>query len=97
VYSACIADGVRYHTVDREEKRKTRNSGIITKGSHDREIIEFYGQLRSIVELRYNSSGGIHCSVVLFRCDWFELGSKKNIDSFVKYDGHFKSINTARC
>nr|XP_045088019.1 uncharacterized protein LOC123495193 [Aegilops tauschii subsp. strangulata] len=43
VYSACIADGVRYHTVDREEKRKTQNSGIITEGSHDREIIDFYG------------------------------------------------------
>ena len=97
VYSACIADGVRYHTVDREEKRKTHNSGIVTEGSHDGEIIDFYGQLRSIVELQYNSSGGIHRSVVLFRCDWFELGSKKRRDSFVKYDGHFKSINTARC
>ena len=74
VYSACIADGVRYHTVDREEKRKTQNSGIITEGSHDGEIIDFYGQLRSIVELLYNSSGGIHRSVVLFCCKWFELG-----------------------
>ena len=69
VYSACIADGVRYHTVDHEEKRKTQNSGIVTEGSHDGEIIDFYGQLRSIVELQYNSSGGIHRSVVLFRCD----------------------------
>ena len=97
VYSACIADGVRYHTVDHEEKRKTQNSGTVTEGSHDGEIIDFYGQLRSIVELQYNSSGGIHRSVVLFCCDWFELGSKKKRDSFVKYDGHFKSINTARC
>ncbi|XP_073353738.1 uncharacterized protein [Aegilops tauschii subsp. strangulata] len=97
VYSSCIADGVQYHTVDREEKGKTQNSGIVTEGSHDREIIDFYGQLRSILELQYNSSGGIHRSVVLFRCDWFELGSKKKRDSFVKYDGHFKSINTARC
>jgi hypothetical protein len=23
--------------------------------------------------LQYNSSGGVHRSVVLFRCDWFEL------------------------
>nr|XP_040254317.1 uncharacterized protein LOC120972841 [Aegilops tauschii subsp. strangulata] len=43
VYSACIADGVRYHTVNREEKRKTQNSGIVIEGSHDREIIDFYG------------------------------------------------------
>ena len=44
VYSACITDGVRYHTVDREEKRNTQNSGIVTEGSHDREIIDYYGQ-----------------------------------------------------
>ena len=43
VYLVCIDDGVRYHTVDREEKRKTQNSGIVTEGSHDREIIDFYG------------------------------------------------------
>ena len=51
VYSSCIADGVQYHTVDREEKGKTQNSGIVTEGSHDREIIDFDGQLRSILEL----------------------------------------------
>ena len=43
VYSACIADGVRYHAIDHEEKRKTQNSGIVTEGSHDHEIIDFYG------------------------------------------------------
>ena len=44
VYLECIADGVRYHTIYRKEKRKTQNSGIVTEGSHDREIIDYYGQ-----------------------------------------------------
>ena len=66
LYSGCIADGVRYHTIGREKDRKAQNSGIITEGGHDGEEIDFYGQLRSVIELQYNSSGGIHHSVVLF-------------------------------
>ena len=93
VYSGCVVDGVRYHTVDRERNRKTQNSGIVSEGEHENEFIDFYGQLRNIIELRYNSSGGVDRSVVLFRCDWFDLGGKKPgiID-----DGHFKTINTGR-
>ena len=94
VFSACIVDGVRYHTVDREKNRKTQNSGILTEGTHDGDDIEFYGQLRSIIRLQYNSSGGVHRSVVLFSCDWFDLGGKKKTG--VRDDGYFKSINTER-
>jgi hypothetical protein len=50
LYSACIADGVRYHTVDHEKNRKTQNSGIVSKGDHDGEEIDFYGQLTSIIK-----------------------------------------------
>ena len=50
--------------------------------------------LKSIISLQYNSSGGVHRSVILFRCDWFDLGSKKNPG--LKDDGHFKTINTGR-
>jgi hypothetical protein len=95
LYSACIVDGVRYHTIDRERNRKTQNSGIVSEGEHDGELIDFYGQLKGIIKLQYNSSGGIHRSVVLFRCDWFDLGGKKKIG--IKNDGHFTSINTGRC
>jgi hypothetical protein len=94
IYSACVVDGVRYHTLDREKYRKTQNSGIVSEGEHDGEDIDFYGQLRRIIKLQYNSSGGIHRSVILFRCDWFDLGGKK---TGVKDDGYFKSINTGRC
>ena len=51
IYSACVADGVRYHTVDREKNRNTQNSGIVAEGDHEDTIIDFYGQLRSIIKL----------------------------------------------
>jgi len=95
LYSACIVDGVRYHTVDREKNRKTQNSGVVTEGEHKGEVIDFYGQLKSIIKLQYNSTLGIHRSVLLFRCDWFDLGGKKKTG--LRDDGHFKSINTGRC
>ncbi|KAK1610453.1 hypothetical protein QYE76_045348 [Lolium multiflorum] len=84
---------VRYHTVDREKNRKTQNSGIVSEGDHDGNSIDFFGQLKSIIRLQYNSSGGVHRSVVLFRCDWFDLGGRKpGLDD----DGHFKSVNTEK-
>ena len=95
LYSACIVDSVRYHTVDREKNRNTQNSGIVAEGDHDGEEMDFYGQLKSIIRLQYNSSRGVHRSVVLFRCDWFDLGGRKKTG--IQDDGHFKSINTRRC
>lgn len=93
LYSACVVDSVRYHTVDREKNRKTQNSGIVSEGDHDGNSIDFFGQLKSIIRLQYNSSGGVHRSVVLFRCDWFDLGGRKpGLDD----DGHFKSVNTEK-
>ena len=51
LYSACVVDGVRYHTVDREKNRNTQNSGIISEGEHEKEIIDFFGQLKSVIKL----------------------------------------------
>ncbi|XP_071683434.1 uncharacterized protein [Lolium perenne] len=93
LYSACFVDSVRYHTVDRKKNKKTQNSGIVSEGDHDGNSIDFFGQLKSIIRLQYNSSGGVHRSVVLFRCDWFDLGGRKpGFDD----DGHFKSVNTEK-
>ena len=32
IFSGCIVDGVRYHTVDRESSRRTQNSGAWLRG-----------------------------------------------------------------
>ncbi|CAN6222944.1 unnamed protein product [Urochloa humidicola] len=94
IYSGCLVDGVRYHTLDREKNRRTQNSGVMAEGSHDEDYIDFYGQLKEIIELQYNSDLSVSRTVVLFRCDWFDTNSKK---SRMKDDGFFKSINHGRC
>ncbi|EEC84281.1 hypothetical protein OsI_30752 [Oryza sativa Indica Group] len=88
--ASCIVNGVRYSTVDREKYLQTQNSGVMVDGTHEGDNIEFYGVLREILELQYNSDLDIYRSVVLFRCDWFnQVGKTRG----VRDDGHFKSIN----
>jgi hypothetical protein len=94
IYSACIVDGVRYHTIDREKNRRTQNSGVMVEGTHNSEDIEFYGSLREIIQLQYNADKSGHRSVVIFRCDWFDTESKKGR---IKDDRLFKSINHSIC
>ncbi|KAI8562910.1 hypothetical protein RHMOL_Rhmol03G0072200 [Rhododendron molle] len=40
--SGCIVNGTRFHTRDRERLRITQNSGIVVKGEHRSEVIDFY-------------------------------------------------------
>lgn len=94
LFSGCLVDGVRYHTLDRESSRQTQNSGVMVEGSHNGEDIDFYGQLKEIIQLQYNSDSNSQRTVVLFQCDWFDTCSKK---SRIKYDGHFESISHGSC
>jgi len=89
LFSACLVNGVRYHTVDREKNRRTQNSGVMVEGTHDGENVEFYGSLEEIIELRYNLDSGDQRTVVLFRCHWYDTNIKK---ARMKDDGFFKSI-----
>ena len=41
-YSACIVNGVRFHTKDREAHCQIQNSGLVVEGEHDGEIIDFF-------------------------------------------------------
>ena len=86
-YSSCIVNGVRFNTVDRDKNRKTQNSGVMTQGTHNGQLIDFFGTLKEIVQLEYNND---ERSVVLFKCDWYKLDGKK---TELKDDGFFKSIN----
>jgi hypothetical protein len=36
-YSSCIVNGVRFNTLDRDKHRKTQNSGVMTRGTHNGE------------------------------------------------------------
>lgn len=94
IFSGCIVDGVQYHTVDRESSRRTQNSGVMVEGSHNEEDIDFYGQLKEVIQLQYNSDANSQRTVVLFKCDWFDTCSKK---SRMKNDGYFKSISHGNC
>jgi hypothetical protein len=94
IHHACIVGGVRYHIKAREANRKTQNSGIMTIGSHkDITEIEFYGSLRDIIEMRYNSGLDRDRTIVLFQVDWYDLeGTKK--EPKITNDGYFTSVNT---
>jgi hypothetical protein len=88
--SACKVNGVRYSTVDREKYLLTQNSGVLTEGSHNEIDVDFYGVLKEVIELEYNSNFQVRRTVVLFRCDWFNLEGKTG---GLRGDGHFESIN----
>jgi len=87
---ACGVNEVRYSTVAREQHLKTRNSDIMAKETHRGKTIEFYGVLKEVIELQYNSNLR-HCRlVVLFRCDWY---NQEGMTVDIRDDRHFKSIN----
>ena len=70
LWASCSVSGVRYNTTDRERHRQTQNSGVLVDGTHNGVPTEFYGQLKEIVELSYNSDLEFIRTVVLFRCEW---------------------------
>ncbi|KAL5573251.1 hypothetical protein UlMin_022848 [Ulmus minor] len=64
-YQACIVNGVRFVTHDRDVRLRTQNSGVSVPGTGQE---MFYGQLQQILEFSYLNG----FSVVLFRCKWFK-------------------------
>jgi hypothetical protein len=62
----------------------------MTEGSHNGSDIDFYGVLKEVIELEYNSNFQVRRTVVLFRCDWFNQDGKSRGP---RDDGHFKAIN----
>ena len=90
-YTACIINGVRYHTLAREEHRKTQNSTIKCAGTHNDDTIDFYGTIIDIIELSYSKNSKGHRTVILLRCEWYNLEGKTYQ---LKDDGYFKSINS---
>lgn len=89
-YTACIINGVRFHTLARDEHRNTQNSTIKSAGTHGDDTIDFYGTITDIIELSYSKNNKGRRTVILLRCEWYNLEGRTYQ---MKDDGYFKSIN----
>ena len=85
LYSACISNGVRFHSKDRDSSHKCQNSGLVVEGEHERQTINFYGYLNRVWEMHYI----LGHRVVLFQCEWFNTGSNRTLHT----DTHCTSID----
>ena len=65
--SGFIINGIRFHTISREERRKTQNSSVVNKSEVGG--ADYFGKIRDIIELNYYGS----FKVVLFKCDWVDV------------------------
>lgn len=86
LYSGCISNGVRFHTKDLENRRRSQNSGVVVEGDHGGQTHDFYGFLCTVLEMKYM----FNHQVVLFQCEWFDTGSSKTICT----DAHCTVIDT---
>ena len=66
-FSSFIINGIRFHTIAREERRKTQNSGVVNTSEVGG--VDYFGKIRDIIELNYYGS----FKVVLFKCDWVNI------------------------
>jgi len=92
VCAACNINGVRYSTVDYEKSLCKQNSGVMTAVTHEGQLVEFYSVHKEVIQLLYNSSVQSHRTVVLPRCDRYNLAGNMKFAG-IDDDGHFKSIN----
>ena len=77
-HRAYIVNGIRFSNVARDSNKRTRNSGVMTEGEHDRKVIDFYGTLKEIIQLDYNSNDNSDGrSVILFKCDCLNLMERR--------------------
>ena len=75
-YNGFIINGFKFHTKERENFRRTQNSGV----SVEVDGKTYYGVLKDIYELDYYGC----FKVVLFRCDWVDINTPRGL----KYDSN---------
>ena len=85
LYSGCISNGVRFHIKDRDNRRRTQNSGLVVEGEYNGESLEFYGSLGRVWVLYYMMG----YKVVLFHCEWYDSGHSRTCVT----DAHVTSID----
>ncbi|XP_075086291.1 uncharacterized protein LOC142168999 [Nicotiana tabacum] len=83
-YAAYFINGYRFHTIERDSRCKTQNSGVTLSAttdsfasSRDQNPIdgEVIYSIQDIIEIDYWGC----FSVVLFRCDWFQDPVEKDV------------------
>ncbi|CAN1145105.1 hypothetical protein LINPERHAP2_LOCUS14509 [Linum perenne] len=70
-FNGYITKGIRFHTKEKEESRKSQNSGVVvvSETSTSQDDIEYFGKINDIIELNYYE----RFRVVLFKCDWVDV------------------------
>ncbi|KAK9105025.1 hypothetical protein Scep_021869 [Stephania cephalantha] len=86
-YTGCVINGIRFHTKEREKCLRTQNSGVVVPGIHQSNEVHFYGVLKDIIEVSYCLGN----RVLLFKCDWWDVGNSK---TGIRKDKYFTSVNT---
>lgn len=86
-----MVNGYRFHTKDRERERKTQNSGIVVKGQHGNNIIDFYGVINEIIEVKYWLGKK---RVLIFKCDWWKVDDVSGMQ--IDKDWGITSVNSSR-
>ncbi|XP_016199365.1 uncharacterized protein LOC107640353 [Arachis ipaensis] len=92
-YLGYFINGYRFHTRQREARRKTQNSGVTLvalttsfASAKDpnpiRAKVSYYGRINYIIELDYFDN----FKVVLFRCDWYETQEDGYGSSYVQFN-----------
>lgn len=88
-YPFCIVNGVRFRRRDRDERRKTQNSGVSVLADYEDAMIDYYGYLTNVVVLDYM----FDFQVELFECEWYDTNPRQNR---LRKDHHFISVNTSK-
>ena len=91
-YNGCIVGGLRFHTLERDSRCTTQNSGVMVIGESDASESgdnNFYGVLDKVLHVQYPM--GI--SVWLFKCRWYDTDVNKSQRTHVKLG--YKAINTS--
>ena len=70
-YAGCIINGVRFHTRDCDDCRRSQNSGLTVEENNGDDVIDYYGIINEIIELKYIRDK----RVILFKGIWFDVGN----------------------
>ncbi|CAM8999713.1 unnamed protein product [Rhodiola kirilowii] len=81
-YSQCEVNGIKFVTWERDQNRKTQNSGVMVES--DDEV--YYGVLEDVIELMYPQG----VTVIVFKCRWFNENRGD-----IKRDHGIESVDTS--